>query len=132
MSFKLSCCLVVALDILTGCTSDKVDSDEQARRAYLGLDASVGKSIGLGFDGFNAATSANISPQNAVGVKAGALVITGQVDQGASANKGMRLHVGMVAYNDGPFAINDKGATYEIVYDTNTDVTMQPALTLSL
>lgn len=39
-----------------------VSSDEQARRAYLGLDKAVGKSMQLGFDGFNSASSANIAP----------------------------------------------------------------------
>jgi hypothetical protein len=129
---KLACCLVVALDILTGCTSDKVDSDEQARRAYLGLDSSVGKSLNMGFDGFNSATSANIQPQSGVGIKAGTLVISGQVDQGASANKEMRLHIAMVGYTDGPFEIDDKHHTIEIIYDTAADVTVQPFLSLSL
>jgi hypothetical protein len=115
------------------CSSDgSVDSDEQARRAYLGLDASIGKSLTLGFDGFNAASSANISPQTAVGASAGMLTITGQVDQGASANKGMRLHVGMVGYTDGAFVVNDKGDTIAVTYDTSTDATMQPALSLML
>ena len=37
---------------LPGC-NDEVSSDEQARRAYLGIDKSVEKSLQLGFDGFN-------------------------------------------------------------------------------
>jgi len=111
---------------------DAVDSDEQARRAYLGLDKSIQKSIDLGFAGFNSASSANIDPQSANGDKAGTLTITGQVDQGSSNNKGMRLKVGMVHYTDGPFAINSDGDTIEVIYDTVTDVTMQPALTMQL
>src|SRR4051794_36483011 len=94
------------LVLFTACSSDEIDSDEQARRAYLGLDGSVAKSLQLGFDGFNTAHSANIAPQMTTGTKAGALTITGQVDQGSSANKGMRLVVGMTAYNDGPFEID--------------------------
>jgi hypothetical protein len=114
--------------------SDTVSSDEQARRAYLGLDKSIGKSITLGFDGFNAATSANIAPQMVAGdaMPGGTLTVTGQVDQGASNNKQMRLYVGMVAYTDGPVKINDKGDTVKITYDTSMTQTDQPYLQLSL
>jgi len=114
--------------------NDTVSSDEQARRAYLGLDTSIGKSITLGFDGFNAATSANISPQmvNGDAMPGGTLTITGQVDQGSSANKGMRLYVGMVAYTDGPIKINDKGDTIKVTYDTSMTSTDQPYLQMML
>lgn len=84
---------------LSGCGND-ISSDEQARRAYLGLDKSVGKSLQLGFAGFNAASSANIPAQTTTGDAGGTLTITGQVDQGASSNKGMRLRVGMAGYTD--------------------------------
>lgn len=84
-----------------GCGNDAaVDSDEQARRAYLGLDLSVDKSIELGFAGFNAATSANIPTETSAGDKGGTLTVTGQVDQGASKNKGMRLAAAFVSYSD--------------------------------
>ena len=62
----------------------------------------------------------------------GTLAINGQVDQGSSANKGMRLTVGMVGWSDGPFAIDDKGNKLDITYDTSTTVTSQPALTMQL
>lgn len=114
----------------SGCSSDSVDSDEQARRAYLGLDASVEKSITLGFDGFNTASSANISPQNDTGDKTGTLQVTGQVDQGASSNKGMRLAIAMVDYSDGPFEIDSDHHTWTITY--NSDTTTPPALDLML
>ena len=134
---KLTCMplpylLVASSLLIAACSSDEVDSDEQARRAYLGLDPSVGKSINLGFDGFNMASSANITPQVTTGAKAGMLTISGQVDQGASANKEMRLDVGMVGYDDGDVKINDSGDTIHIVYDTSTDLTMQPYLDLKL
>jgi hypothetical protein len=122
--------LVLACLALVGCTSDSVDSNEQARRAYLGLDTSVAKSIQLGFDGFNAASSANIAPQMTTGVMAGTLTITGQVDQGNSNNKGMRLLVGMVGYTDGPFVIDSNNNKISVTYDTTA--TAQPALTLQL
>lgn len=113
---------------------DGIDSDEEARRAYLGLDTSIEKSLALGFAGFNAATSANISPQNGVGEVGGMLVITGQVDQGSSDNKGMRLYVGMVDYNDGSIIVEQDGEEIEvdITYNTATDPTMQPYLNLTL
>lgn len=121
--------IVIAVG-LAACGSDDIDSDEAARRAYLGLDPSIEKSLALGFAGFNSASSANISPQMGTGMAAGALVITGQVDQGSSANKGMRLRVGMIDYTDGAIEIDDE--TVDIIYDTSTDVALQPALELSL
>ena len=122
--------LVIAVG-LAACGSDDIDSDEAARRAYLGLDPSIEKSLALGFAGFNSASSANISPQMGAGTAAGSLVITGQVDQGSSDNKGMRLRVGMIDYTDGAIEIGD-GETVDIIYDTSTDTAMQPALDLSL
>jgi hypothetical protein len=114
------------------CSDDGVDSDEEARRAYLGLDKSIEKSLNLGFDGFNAAQSANIDPQMMPGDADGMLTISGQVDQGSSANKGMRLNVSMVGYDDGNIVINDDGDTIHIVYDTAADVANQPYLNLKL
>jgi hypothetical protein len=122
--------LVLLAVIATGCDGDDIDSDEEARRAYLGLDESIAKAITLGFDGFNAASSANISPQAADGIAAGTLTISGQVDQGSSDNKGMRLSIAMVDYSDGPFVINDDDDTIEITY--NTDEAAQPALDMQL
>jgi hypothetical protein len=114
---------------LVGC-GDEVSSDEQARRAYLGLDKSIEKSLQLGFAGFNAASSANISPQTANGDTTGTLTVSGQVDQGSSANKGMRLRVGMTNYSDGTVTVDDE--TVKITYQTATNTTAQPALDLSL
>lgn len=134
MSRWMSTCvfMLTTTFVAAACGSDDIDSDEQARRAYLGIDPSIEKSLALGFAGFNSAQSANISPQMATGTGTGMLTITGQVDQGASANKEMRLRVGMVTYSDGEVTINDKGDTITITYDTSTDTTMQPALSLSL
>jgi hypothetical protein len=116
---------------LAGCGND-ISSDEQARRAYFGLDKSVGKALQLGFAGFNAASSANIPPQSGTGDAGGGLTITGQVDQGSSANKGMRLRVGMTGYTDGEVKVSEDEDAVEVTYNTTTDTTMQPALNLSL
>lgn len=131
---SLVLCLGLAASSLlaVGCSDEDLDSDEAARRAYLGLDGSIAKSIKLGFDGFNAASSANIAPQMTTGDTAGTLTITGQVDQGASANKGMRLYVGMVDYSDGEIVINDAGDTILVGYDTDPDPTLQPYLQMQL
>lgn len=96
-----------------------VSSDEQARRAYLGLDASIDKAIQLGFDGFNAASSANIPPQSTTGTASGTLKVTGQVDQGASANKGMRLMEELTGYSDDGKLVYDAGVS------TQTELGMQ-------
>jgi hypothetical protein len=125
--------LIVVLSFVglsVGCGGG-VSSDEEARRAYLGLDQSIGKSLQLGFDGFNSASSANIDPQATTGYEDGTLTITGQVDQGSSDNKGMRLYVGMVDYFDGAVTLADN-ATVEIVYQTDADVAAQPYLVLTL
>src|SRR5574338_818145 len=112
--FLASCVLLLGV----GCSDDDaVDSDEQARRAYLGLDLSIEKALNLGFAGYNAASSANIPEQMTTGMAGGTLKITGQVDKGASMNKTMRLDIGMVAYDDGDIVINEDGDTIRIVYD---------------
>src|SRR5215472_18854182 len=97
-----------------------VNSTDDAKKAYLGLDPSVDKAITLGFAGFNSATSANISPQSADGGVSGMMTVTGQVDQGTSANKGMRLLDALSNYSD------DGKITY------NTDSNALPALTINL
>ena len=124
---------LVMLSLSTvACSDDEVDSDEQARRAYLGLDKSIEKSLNLGFQGFNAAQSATIDPQMMPGEAAGMLTINSKVDQGSSDNKGMRLNVAMASYDDGNIVINDDGDTIHIVYDTAADVAAQPYLNLKL
>jgi hypothetical protein len=95
-----------------------VSSDDQARQAYLGLDGSIDKAIQLGFAGFNAASSANIPAQTASGTMSGTLTITGQVDQGASANKGMRLQAEYLTYSD------DGKIAYSAVAGSNTELGM--------
>jgi hypothetical protein len=119
---------------LVACGSDDIDSDEEARRAYFGLDKSIEKSLALGFAGFNAASNANIPPQMTTGTVTGTLAITGQVDAGTSSNKEMRLRIGMVDYNDGPLMLEFEGETIDvdITYDTSADMLMQPYLQLSL
>ena len=124
--------VALCVTALAACGSDDVDSDEEARRAYLCLDGSIEKSIALGFAGFNAASSANIDPQMTTGDAGGTLTITGQVDQGSSANKGMRLNVNMLDYDDGPVPYNDDGDTVHVVFDTAAESANQPYLNLSL
>lgn len=135
-SLLLTAVATLGLVGLVGCGSDDIDSDEEARRAYFGLDTSIEKSLTLGFAGFNAATSANIPPQMTTGNVTGTLTITGQVDQGSSDNKGMRLYIGMVDYNDGVFKIQTEDGEEEvdvdITYDTPTDTAQQPYLNLQL
>lgn len=111
--------------LLLGACGGGVDSEEAARAAYLNLDPAIEKSLRLGFDGFNAATSANIPDQMTTGDVSGTLTVSGQVDQGASANKGMRLMLTMVEYQDVEASEED----LDIVYDTGATL---PALTLNL
>lgn len=112
-------CLSALAFALVGCAdTGDVDNEASARLAYLGLDTAVGRAIQLGFDGFNAASSANIPEQSQAGDLTGTMIVNGQVDQGSSANKGMRLQVTLqdgyadvvlegdreVIYNGGPAA----------------------------
>ena len=134
---KLIAFTLIAMLGAAACSDDDgIDSDEEARRAYFGLDGSIEKSLTLGFAGFNAAQSANIAPQMGVGDAGGTLTITGQVDQGTSDNKGMRLYVGMVDYTEGEISIltadGDEEIVVNLTYNTSADVTLQPYLNLTL
>jgi len=129
---RLTLTLLASTLVSIGCSDPQVDSDEEARRAYLGLDKSIENAINLGFQGFNAATSANIAAQTSNGVAGGTITVTGQVDQGVSANKEMRLSIGLVDYDDGDVVVNEDGDTVHIVYNTDTTATNQPYLDLKL
>ena len=120
--------LMGLLAIVPACSSSNntsgsgVTSTDDAKTAYLGLDTSIDVAITLGFDGFNAASSANIPPQTAQGASGGTLTVTGQVDQGASSNKTMNLIEAMVRYSDDG----------KIFYSTAGDAGAPPALSMKL
>jgi hypothetical protein len=95
----LACSLALVI-AAAGCGGGGVSSSADAQLAYEGLDASIDKAITLGFDGFNAASSANIPPQTATGTTSGTMTIGGQVDQGSSSNKTMNLTEALVMYSD--------------------------------
>lgn len=116
--------IVVASLIVAGCGNDGVADEESARDAYLGLDFAVQKAMQLGFDGFNAASSANIPPQMTTGAATGTMDVAGQVDQGASANKGMRLTVALVDYND-EIDADAVAITYDTDPATPANLTLQ-------
>jgi len=123
---------LIAATVAIGCTQD-VDSEEKARLAYLGIDRGVERAMQLGFDGFNAASSANIPTQSADGAVSGEMSISGQVDQGSSANKGMRLEMRLTDYADDPVhPVDDNGEEtdeeYEIHYDTDSAVAVDFSL----
>lgn len=107
---RFSCaCLLVLLSATAGCGGG-VGSEEDAKRVYQGLDASIDKAIQLGFDGFNAASSANIPEQEATGAKKGTMTIGGKVDQGSSSNKTMNLTEVLVGYSDDGLLLYDTPA----------------------
>jgi hypothetical protein len=87
--------------IAPACQCGAVGSEDEARIAYLGVDDVVTKAMDLGFAGFGAGDNANIPAQNDDGAESGTINVTGQVDSGASDNKGMRLDVALVEYSDG-------------------------------
>ncbi len=129
---NLLCLLIIA----GACTNNNsVNSDEQARRAYLGLDKSVSKCLTLAFQGYDAATSANIPTEMTTGdgMPAGTLAITGQVSHGNVNEATMTLDVAMVKYNDSPIVVDTKNNTkLTLIYDTSTDTTKQPVLNMKL
>lgn len=108
--------LAVVTSLLAGCSDDGVADEEGARIAYMGIDPAVDKILDLGFQGFNAASSANIPEQSTTGDVSGTLVVNGQVDQGASNNKEMRLDAVLTGYSDG--AAEREGID-DVVYDTS-------------
>lgn len=122
--------MFIALLTLFACT-DTVSSDREAELAYLGLDLAVEKALGLGLDGFNAASSANIPPQTAAGEHSGQLTVSGQVDQGASDNKGLRLDLTLEAYADDADLDDDEDTDLLVTYDTDAEEGL-PALDLQL
>jgi hypothetical protein len=121
-------CFGALAALAAACTNHNVSSDEQAKQAFEGVNKFVGKAITLGFDGFNTASSANIAPQMTTGDSAGTVTVTGQVDQGSSANKGMRLNVAMTGYNDGKFVVDN--TSLNVTYDTAS--TALPTLDMML
>jgi len=102
--------------LLLACNGGGVDSNETAKQAYLGLDESIDKAITLGFQGFDDAKSANIPTEQTTGDVSGTMTVTGQVDQGASANKEMRLLEAL-----GDYADSDAGIVYDTSADAGTD-----------
>jgi hypothetical protein len=123
---------LIALTVLLACGNDEVSSTEEARLAYVGLDRAVERALGLGMLGFNAAQSANIDPQSGAGDVKGTLTVTGQVDQGASDNKGLRLFTAFVMYQDRIASSADGGATAASGITYDTDAAALPALNLTL
>jgi len=113
----------VAGTLVLGCPTGEIDNEEAARRAYLGLDRAIDRAIKLGFDGYNAASNANIPEQSEPGAVAGMMIVGGQVDAGVSNNKEMRLLVTLEDdYSDGP--VED----IDLVYNggpLNLDLSMQ-------
>lgn len=113
--------MLSAAPFASSCACGDVGSEEDARIAYLGVDDVVTKALALGFAGFNAASSANIPAQADTGDESGTIDVTGQVDQGSSDNKGMRLEVALADYSDGPIddpETEDREEEIAIVYAT--------------
>jgi hypothetical protein len=92
---------LVFVALAPACQCGAVGSEDEARIAYLGVDDVVTKAMDLGFAGFGAGDNANIPAQSDDGAESGTINVTGQVDSGASDNKGMRLDVALVEYSDG-------------------------------
>ena len=119
---KRALSVFVCLFALAACGDEEGVADAaSARAAYLGLDAAIEKALNLGFAGFNAATSANIPPQTTDGDVMGTMNVTGQADQGASDNKGMRLFVELLEYQDVATIVDaeDSEIEFSVVYDTD-------------
>lgn len=117
---------MLLLSMILGCEGGKVSNEADAELAYLGLDGAVARALALGLDGFNAASSANIDPQSAPGDTSGTLTVTGQVDQGSSDNKGLRLELALDDYSD---TLGDDGEP-DLLYETDPDAL--PSLDLQL
>ncbi|MDP3277551.1 MAG: hypothetical protein Q8Q09_20360 [Deltaproteobacteria bacterium] len=111
-----------------------VSNADSARRAYVGFDKGVSRAISLGFDGLTAASSANIPEQTAAGDVMGTMLVAGQVSQGSSTNREMRLTVQVTDYQDMVVDMPDDagaGTTLRHRYSTVMGQTPLP-LTISL
>ena len=110
-----------------------VSSDEEAELAYIGLDDGVLKSVNLGMLGYNLASSANIDDQTTDGEVSGTVTVGGQVDQGESDNKELRLIVTLEDYADEvDVDFDEDGEPDEIVFTYNTVDGEEPELDISL
>ena len=88
-----SASLLLLIATAVGCgNGNSVTSDEQARRAYLGLDKSISKSLALGFAGYNAASTPTSRRRWGPVTSTGTLTITGHVDQGNPSQASMGLN----------------------------------------
>jgi hypothetical protein len=125
--------LAGAIALAPACSSDDVSSEEDARIAYLGLHRMIDRALNMGMAGYNEASSANIPTQERTGDVTGTITITGQVDQGVSPNKEMRLDIDLVEYRDDILVEGDldAGLGVAIVYDTDPEETA-PRVELSL
>jgi hypothetical protein len=110
--------LLASLLLLTACKGGAVNSDREAEAAALGLEGAIERALALGFDGFAAASSANIPEQTGSGDLSGTMVVSGQVDQGNSDNKGMRLDVALDDYADVETIETDEIDAIAVAYAT--------------
>ena len=88
------------LMMMLGC-GQGISDEEADERAVLGLQTAIERVISLGFTAFNLSNSANIDETTGAGDESGTLTLNGQIDQGNSDNKGMRLDVVLADYSDG-------------------------------
>lgn len=109
---------VLVFAFLLGCGGGKVTSDDEAALAWIGLEGMVAKALALGLQGFNEASSANIADQDGVGDETGTITVGGQVDQGSSDNKNLRLDVTLVDYSDLVDLDDDEDEELSVTYDT--------------
>src|SRR5262245_53525385 len=123
--------ILLTVTTAVSCGDDNsINSNEQARRAYLGLDKSVSKCLALGFQGYNAATNANIPTEMSNGDATGTVGVSGHVDQGNPGQVNMGLSVAMTMYSDGIIVVDNKGTQIMVTYAT--DMAAQPTLSLKL
>ncbi|MFS8067725.1 MAG: hypothetical protein ACMG6S_15280 [Byssovorax sp.] len=114
--FGIPLLATIAALALAGCGDGGVSSDEDAERAYKGLDSSIDQAIQLGFAGFNAASNATIPPQTGKGAMTGTMTISGKVDQGSSDNKTMDLNEALAGYsNDGKLTYDTTEASLPVI-----------------
>ncbi|MCB9679026.1 MAG: hypothetical protein H6737_28250 [Alphaproteobacteria bacterium] len=121
---------LLLLPTLVACKGGVVNSDREAEAAAIGLEGAIERALGLGFDGFAAASSANIPTQTGSGDLSGTMTVSGQVDQGNSDNKGMRLDVALDDYADVETIETDEIDAVQVAYDT--DDAALPRFDLSL
>lgn len=88
------------LPLLLTCAGCTLSPEEAVKQAYLGLDSSLDKTLGLAFTGFNESKDTDVPQQTAHGAWTGSMAILGTVEKTGTTDATLKLVEGMKEYCD--------------------------------